>query len=384
MTPEKRQLLERLCLEPKPTYVIDVARLRQNLETLAWVKASAGCKVFLALKSFAIHAVFPQIAEYLDGVSASSLNEVRLGAEYFRKEIHSYSPAFEAHEIDEICQLSDHVIFNSLGQYERFLPVARRHHRRAGLRLNVERSVSTYPPYDPSRRYSRFGVTAAELARLAPDARFEGAMVHNACGSARAGLDATLDGLEANFGDVLRAADWVNLGGSHYITNPGYDLEHLVQRIRRLGSTYDIEVHLEPGYAVTCNAGYLCARVVDVFTNEKQVGVLNVAPSAHFMCYLEMGIPVEIVGATPPGSAGHTYVLGGNTCLSADVLGEYTFPEPLEPGSPLILEDMIAYTIARSTMFNGVQMPSIALLDEDLRLIPLRESGYADFKRLLA
>ncbi|NBV42803.1 carboxynorspermidine decarboxylase [bacterium] len=318
--------------------------------------------------------------DYLDGVSASSLNEVLLGAEYFKKSIHTYSPAFDPSEIDHICRLSDHVVFNSLPQYHQFYSIAKRHNCRVGVRLNVEKTVTSYTAYDPSRRYSRFGVTKAELEKSPLSHPIDGLLVHNASGSDTAGLDGTLDSLEEKFSELLYQAEWLNLGGGNYITSPGYDVDYFISRIRYLSSKYNLQIILEPGYAVTCNTGYLCAKVMDVFTNEKNIAIVNVSPSTHFSFALEIDCPIDVLGQCSPGSSGHTYLVGGNTCLSADVIGEYTFETPLQPGDPFIMEDMVAYTMVRNTMFNGVHLPSIALLDEKNELTMLRESSYDNYK----
>ena len=373
-----------------PAFVVDEGLLADNLTVLGRVKARTGCRILLALKCFAMYRVFPQLAEVLDGVCCSSPHEARLGREEFGREVHSFAAAYSAADIEALALTSDHLVFNSFAQKERFMPLARQRaaaaHRRLefGLRINPEHSEGAVPLYDPCAPGSRLGIRRADFRTDRLDG-ISGLHWHNLCEQDADCLERTVAAVEHAFGDVLPRMAYVNFGGGHHITRPGYDLDLLVSIVNRFRERWGVQVYLEPGEAVALNAGYLVATVLDVVNADLPVAVIDASVPAHMPDVLEMPYRPHVIGAGEPGEKGWTCRIGGLSCLAGDVAGEYSFDRPLVAGDRLVFTDMAIYTMVKTNTFNGVQLPAIVLYhpDED-RLETVRRFGYEDFKTRLS
>ena len=373
-----------------PAFVVDEGLLVDNLTVLGRVKARTGCRILLALKCFAMFRVFPLLAEVLDGVCCSSPHEAQLGREEFGREVHSFAAAYSAADIEALALTSDHLVFNSFAQKERFMPLARQRaaavHRRLefGLRINPEHSEGAVPLYDPCAPGSRLGIRRADF-RVDRLEGIRGLHWHNLCEQDADCLERTVAAVEHSFADVLPRMAYVNFGGGHHITRPGYDLDLLVSIVNRFRERWGVQVYLEPGEAVALNAGYLVATVLDVVNADLPVAIIDASVPAHMPDVLEMPYRPHIIGAGEPGEKGWTCRIGGLSCLAGDVAGEYSFDRPLAPGDRLVFTDMAIYTMVKTNTFNGVQLPSILLYhpDED-RLETVRRFGYEDFKTRLS
>lgn len=365
---------------PTPCYLIDEAALHRNLLVLDGVQQRTGCKILMALKGFAMFSVFPLIRQYLHGAAASSLDEARLGAEEFGKEVHVYAAAYKDSEFPELLRYCHHVVFNSFSQWLRFKPMVAEltSHVRCGIRVNPEHSEVKTAIYDPCGPFSRLGVTRREFR---PDLLegITGLHFHNLCELNADSLVRTLDAFEDKFGEFLESMQWVNFGGGHHITRPDYDIDLLCSAIDNFKRRYPLEIYLEPGEAIALNTGVLVASVLDIIRNEMDIGILDTSAAAHMPDVLEMPYRPEILGAGQPGEHRHVYRLGGLTCLAGDVIGDYSFPQPLEVGTRLVFLDMAHYTMVKNNTFNGVRLPSIAIIDADRRIRLVREFGYQDY-----
>ncbi|MHC1742558.1 MAG: carboxynorspermidine decarboxylase [Syntrophobacteraceae bacterium] len=370
---------------PTPCYVIDEAALEENLRVLDSVQERTGCHILMALKGFAMFSLFPLIRRTLHGVAASSLDEARLGYEEFGKEVHVFAPAFRDSEFDELCRYGDHLVFNSFAQWSRFRDRVKTSGRpiRCGIRVNPEHSEVQVPIYDPCGPYSRLGVTPANFRADLLDG-ISGLHFHNLCELNADSLERTLEVFERKFSRYLPGMEWVNFGGGHHITRPDYDVNLLCEIILAFKKRYPLEVYLEPGEAIALNTGVLVATVLDIVQNEMEIAILDTSAAAHMPDVLEMPYRPGIVGGGEPGEYAHTYRLGGMTCLAGDVIGDYSFADPLKPGSRLVFLDMAHYTMVKNNTFNGVRLPSIAVRkrDGDIRII--RTFHYEDYRNRLS
>jgi carboxynorspermidine decarboxylase len=372
---------------PTPCYVIDLALLERNLQRLDEVRQRTGATVILALKGFAAHATFPLVRRYLRGVTASSLNEARLGAYAFGGEVHTYAVAYRDDEIDEYLTLSSHLTFNSFSQWRRFRDRLRTCGKAVspGLRINPGYSEVKTALYNPCRPGSRFGMTADRFAGEDLEG-LEGLHFHTLCEQNSDTLARTLPHVEEKFGPWLKGLKWLNMGGGHHITRADYDLDLLCDCIQRMQDRYGVEVILEPGEAIALGTGYLVASVVDVFseTEPRQV-ILDASATAHMPDTLEMPYRPVILGAGDPGEKSCTITLGGNTCLSGDVIGDWSFDAPLRVGDKLVFTDMAHYTMVKTTTFNGVALPSIALFHPEMnRVQVVKTFGYDSYRDRLS
>ncbi len=366
---------------PSPCFVLDMQRLRQNLARIAYVSEQADVRVLLALKGFAMWRAFAPIREVAAGCAASSIWEAELARETFGGEVHIYAPAYRADEVPSIRALCDHVVFNSPSQLARFADALAG--CSLGLRVNPGLHEVETEIYNPCRRGSRLGARAEVLAKERTRlARMEGLHAHALCENLHASSIRLVDALEAHFADWLARVAWVNLGGGHLMTHADYDLEAWIARLRAFRARWPLEaVYLEPGGAFVWEAGVLVASVLDVVeTDELPAAILDVSATAHMPDVLEMPYRPEIVGAGEPHEKPYTYRLGGPTCLAGDEIGIYSFDEPLAPGARLVFADMAHYTVVKTTMFNGVRHPDLAILHEDGRLEIVRRFTYADYK----
>lgn len=373
---------------PSPCYVVDERLVRKNLEILDIVQKTAGCKILLALKGFSMYAVFPLVGSVLAGVTASSLNEARLGFEEMGKEVHVYSPAFVESEFGEILQIADHIVFNSFNQWEKYRPAVKTRGNRAGktvecgIRVNPEYSEITTPIYNPCYSNSRLGVT---LSRFRPDELegISGLHFHTLCEQDSDALERTVPVVDQKFGEYIKRMKWINMGGGHHITRPGYDIGRLVRSVKYFKDKYGIDVYLEPGEAIALNTGYLVCTVLDIVQNGMEIAILDASAACHMPDVIEMPYRPEIIGAGKPGEHAHTYRLGGPTCLAGDVIGDYSFENPLKVGDRLVFCDMAHYTMVKNNTFNGVSLPSIGIYRESGGETVLKKFGYEDYKSRL-
>ena len=369
---------------PTPCFVVEEGPLRRNLEVLRGVMDRTGCKILLAQKCFSMFGLYPLIGEYLSGCTASGLYEARLGREEMGKENHVFSAAYRPDEFEEIASLCDHISFNSCAQLERFGPIARAMGKSVGLRVNPECSTQEgHAIYDPCAPGSRMGVLRRNFRPELLDG-LDGLHMHTLCEQNADALITTVAALEEKFGDILPRMKWLNLGGGHHITRADYDIAALEACVCRLQDKYDLQVYLEPGEAVALNAGHLYTRVLDVVENGVKIAILDTSAACHMPDVLEMPYRPPLRGAGEAGEFPHTYRLAGPTCLAGDVIGDYSFPEPLAPGDLLAFEDMAIYTMVKTNTFNGMPLPAIAMEREDGAQELVRTFGYDDFKNRLS
>lgn len=367
-----------------PCYVLDEARLEQNLSLVADLERRGACKVLLALKAFAAFSLFPLMRRHLSGAAASSLNEARLAAEEFGGEVHLCAPAYGERDFDLMLGYCDHVVFNSVAQWQRFgaRVDALGGGQRCGIRVNPEHSEVATEIYDPCAPGSRLGVTRDEFRADALEG-ITGLHFHTLCGHDAAALERTLEAVESRFGEFLPAMQWVNLGGGHHVTREDYGLERLAELASGLADRYGVEVYLEPGEGLVMDAGFLVASVLDVLPNGSVV--LDASASAHAPDVLEMPYRPDVVGAGLPGEHAHTYRLGGPTCMAGDFFGSYSFASPLAVGDRVVFEDMAPYTMVKASMFNGVAAPDIAIREASTGAVRVvRRFDYVDYRSRLS
>ena len=364
-----------------PCYIVDEESLKKNLETLAYIRKRTGCKILLALKGFAMFRMFPLISRYLDGVSASSRHEARLGMEKFGKEVHVFSPAYSDADMAELPYYSDHMIFNSFSQWRSF-----KNHStiiekdlKYGIRINPEYSEVEKLIYNPCAEYSRLGVTEKEFEPEQLEG-ISGLHFHALCEQNSDTLERVLAAAEEKFGTFFRRMEWVNFGGGHHITRKDYDTEKLCNLITGFRKKYNVKIYLEPGEAVVLNAGVLVASVLDIVHNKIDIAILDTSAATHMPDVLEMPYKPGIEGAGEPGAYDFTYRLGGPSCLAGDVIGDYSFPRPLKTGDKLVFNDMAHYTMVKNNTFNGVPLPSIGTCKSGSGEVEIVKTfGYRDY-----
>lgn len=386
------QILNQLhTLKHSPAYVIEESALRKNAEILAYVAEKSGAKILLALKGFAFSPALKILGEYLSGCACSGLWEAKLAKEFMDKEIHTFSPAFKDGEIDEILALSHHIIFNSLSQFERFKDKALKAQRQIGLRCNVEFSIAPKALYNPCGRFSRFGIIASHLEN-ADLSEVHGLHFHALCEESAESLELVLKAFKEKFGKFISKMRWVNFGGGHHITKKGYNIDKLITLCKEFANEFDVEVILEPGEAVGWEVGTLVATVIDMVQNEKNIAILDTSSEAHMPDTIIMPYTSEVANARILATRENEYVsslqkgefaylLGGNTCLAGDIMGEYAFKNKLKRGDKVVFLDQAHYSIVKNTTFNGVILPNLFFLRQDNTLELVREFGYEDYKR---
>ncbi|PLX50567.1 MAG: carboxynorspermidine decarboxylase [Desulfobulbaceae bacterium] len=371
-------------LVPSPCFVLEEERLLRNLAILADVQQRSSAKVLLALKAFAMFSVFDRVAQYLSGAAASGLNEARLAREEMQKEVHTFAAAIKEEEFAELAALSDCLIFNSFSQWRRYQGRIRDYPQtRFGMRINPCHSEGAVPIYDPCAPGSRLGVTLPEF-RGADLAGISGLHFHTLCEQDFAPLARTVAKVEEQFGAYLAGMEWLNLGGGHHITRSGYDVDGLVQLLCGLRDRYGLQLYLEPGEAISYQAGTLVGEVVDIVRNGMEIAILDVSAATHMPDVLEMPYRPEIVGAAAAGRKEYTYRLAGPSCLAGDIIGDYSFSTPLAVGRRLVFTDMMHYTMVKTTTFNGINLPAIAIWRTHGELEMVKEFGYEDFKGRLS
>jgi len=372
-----------------PCYVVDVARLKVNLEILRGVEQRSGCKILLAQKAFSMFSLYPLIREYISGFAASGLYEARLGYEEgFGGENHVFSPAYKDGDFEQLTRICSHIVFNSYAQWDKFkarIPEG----VSAGLRVNPEHSTQEKAIYDPCAPNSRLGATAASL-KGKDLSGITGLHFHTLCEQNADALEETLDAVIDKFSRFFEGAKncpcrlrhWLNMGGGHHITREGYDIERLIKCVQK-AKAYGLEVYLEPGEAIALNAGYLVATVLDIVNNGMNIAILDASAACHMPDVIEMPYRPEVIGAGKPGEKAHTYRFAGNTCLAGDIIGDYSFDKPLNIGDKVIFTDMAIYTMVKNNTFNGTPLPDIAVLENgEVRVV--KSFGYDDFKGRLS
>ena len=373
---------------PSPCFVVDEVSVEENLQILARVQKESGAKVLLALKAFSMWSLGPLVAKYLSGTCASGLHEARLGREHFGGEVHTYSAAYTEKDLREILKISDHVIFNSPAQWRKFRPLceaaAKVRKIDFGLRVNPQHSEGATPLYDPSAPFSRLG-TPRDAIQPGDLDGLSGLHFHTLCEQDFPPLQRTIAAFEQKFGALMKGMKWMNFGGGHHVTRPGYQVEDLIRTLKDFAQRYKVQVYIEPGEAIAWKAGVLVAEVLDTMHNGMPIAILDTSATCHMPDTLEMPYRAQIIGAGEPGEKPHTYRLGGQSCLAGDVIGDYSFAKPLAIGERLVFEDMAYYSMVKTTTFNGVRLPSIAIWNSSSGSIRVvREFGYEDFKGRLS
>lgn len=369
---------------PSPCYLLEEARLRTNLELIDQVQKASGSTIILALKGFAMWSAFPLVREYLSGCSASSYNEARLAREHFGGHVHLYAPAYTETEFPALLEMSDRISFNSLNQWQRFSEQALGSGISCGLRVNPEVNEVETALYNPCAVQSRLGIPAGEITAL-PEG-VEGLHVHALCECGAESTKRLIEAVEQKFGHLLSGLKWLNLGGGHLMTRQGYDVEFLIGVLKAFKERHPhLDVVLEPGSAIAWDTGPLISTVLDVMQRGGvEIALLDTSATAHMPDVLEMPYRPNVRNAGEPGERVHTYRLGGMTCLAGDVIGDYSFDRELRVGDQVIFEDMIHYTMVKTTMFNGVAHPSIAIQREDGSVEVVRQFDYSDYERRLS
>ena len=396
---------------PSPCFVVDEVALENNLKTLKRVEDESGAKVLLALKAFSMFSLAPLICRYLTGTCASGLHEARLGNEEFsgnkegaeKREVHVFSAAFTEIELQELLSFADHIVFNSFNQWQRFQPLIQaakesRPELSFGLRINPMHSEGAEPIYDPCAPGSRLGIPLGSFQQHAPKVddllggpvAIEGLHFHTLCEQMYAPLERTLAAVEAQFGEYLAQMKWVNFGGGHHISHPDYDVDQLIARIKAFQKKYHVQVYLEPGEAIAIHTGVLVSEVLDLGYNQRDLAIIDISATCHMPDTLEMPYRAGVFTqegllAGEQNQQAHSYRLGGQTCLAGDVMGDYSFEQPLTIGQRLMFDDMSHYTMVKTSTFNGIGLPSIAIWNsntDELKLV--KQFGYQDFKQRLS
>jgi carboxynorspermidine decarboxylase len=371
---------------PSPCYVCDLDLLRKNLKVIAGVRERTGCKILLALKGFAMFSTFPVISNYLQGICASSPHEARLGKEEFGGEVHVYAPAYSQKDMEELLSLADSISFNSIKQWQfhkrKVLAIDRS--IRCGLRINPQYSEVEIEIYNPCSPNSRLGITVEELEGQDIEG-ISGLHFHTMCEQNSDTLERTLAAVEQKFAHYFADLQWINFGGGHHISRSDYDVDRLCNIINGFQERYGLEVYLEPGEAVALNAGMLVATVLDIIGRDKPIAVLDTSAAAHMPDVLEMPYRPEVIGAGMAEEKKYTYQLGGLSCLAGDVIGYYSFDQPLKVGQRLVFLDMLHYTMVKNNTFNGIQLPAIATYEPgDGSVNIIREFGFQYYRARLS
>lgn len=377
---------------PTPCYVADEKKLKENLRILQKLEKDTGCHVLLAQKAFSMFSLYPMIGTFISGTTASGLYEARLGREEMGKENHVFAPAYKEADMKELVKICDHIVFNSFRQYEKYKELCKQSAQiredgkpvSVGIRVNPECSTQEgHEIYDPCGPGSRLGVTKAEFREDLLEG-VEGLHFHTLCEQDADDLVITFRAFEAKFGKYLKKMKWLNLGGGHHITRPGYQLKQLKQLIAYIRATYQVEVYLEPGEAIALNAGYLVTEVQDIVKNGMEILILDASAACHMPDVLEMPYRPPLLGASDETTdSGITVRLGGPTCLSGDVIGDYKFSKLPEYGDLLLFGDMAIYTTCKNNTFNGMPLPDIWIRHADRTMQQLTSFNYTDFKERL-
>lgn len=369
---------------PSPCYVCEEDKLTSNLQLMQAVQERADVDIILALKGFSMWSTFPLVRQYLKGATASSVWEAKLAKYEMGEEVHAYSPAYKQSDMDELVTLCEHISFNSLTQWQRYKEQVLSSEVSPGLRVNPENQEADTALYDPCAPGSRLGILAAQLVDK-DLSDIEGFHVHNLCECDSFATARTLDAIDDKFGQYLPKLKWLNLGGGHLMTSKGYDIEHLIHSLVTFKTKYPhLRIIMEPGSAVAWQAGPLISEVVDIVENDQQIAILDISATAHMPDVLEMPYRPTVAGASTAHDKAFTYKLGGNSCLAGDVIDEYSFDKPLKVGDRVIFEDMLHYTMVKTSFFNGVEHPAIGILRKDDKFELIKTFQYEDFRDRLS
>ncbi|SHN59700.1 carboxynorspermidine decarboxylase [Desulfovibrio litoralis] len=378
---------------PSPSFIVSETLLKRNLEMLKNIQDRTGAKILLALKGFAMWSVFPLLQNVLHGVCASSPNEAILGREEFGKEVHAFAAAYSDSDVQTLLPIVDHLLFNSFNQWQKFKPLLEQQKKdiEIGLRINPEHSEGAVAIYNPCSVGSRLGIRLKDFEKGVKDfglSGISGLHFHTLCEQNSDALARTLDIVEQNFSKYFKGLKWLNFGGGHHITREDYDVDLLCRCIERIQNKYKLQVYLEPGEAVALNTGVFKTTVLDVVQADLPIAILDSSAPTHMPDVLEMPYRPNIFGAGDADGGTNVkkylYRLAGKSCLAGDVIGEYSFDEPLTPGMSLYFLDMAHYSMVKTTTFNGLGLPDITLLKEDASLKIIRTFGYEDFKMRLS
>ena len=384
---EYHSLLNDISNVETPSFVIDIEKLNKNLKVLEGIKKRTSCKILLALKAFAMFKVFPLLRDKLNGVCASSQDEARLGREEFNKEVHTYCVAYSQSTMDSILQYSDVVVFNSFHQWKRFRSLLNSKsgdNISYGMRINPEHSEGKTPLYDPCTESSRLGVRIKDFDKNELKG-ISGFHFHTLCEHNSHALKRTLDAFEKSFSTYIYQLSWVNFGGGHHITREDYDIELLCKLIENFKEKYQVDVYLEPGEAIVLNAGYFIASILDIISCDMPTVILDTSAATHMPDVLEMPYRPHIIGSYAKGNASYSYRICGISCLAGDIIGEYSFNQPLKVGDKLIFTDMAHYTMVKTNTFNGIRLPSIFLYEPHKRSVKIvKKFSYNDYKMRLS
>jgi carboxynorspermidine decarboxylase len=365
-----------------PVYLLDESLMEENMRILRYVKDRTGCKIFHALKAYASFATFPMMSRYLDGICASGLNEARLGHEEFKKEVHTFGAAYGEEEIRQILQYSDSIIFNSFYQLEKYRRIAQKNNVEIGLRVNPGHAEVTTEMYNPCAPYSRLGIVHDIFNEEFPKnvKIVNGLHFHAMCEQNSDVLKRILASFEKLYGQYIKGLKWVNFGGGHHITRDDYDLERLIKLINTFKKKYGVQVYLEPGEASVLNAGVLISSVLDIVRNKAEIAIMDASAETHMPDVLLMPYRPHVMKSGQPKEKKYTYRLGGPSCLAGDVIGDYSFDVPLKRGDKLVFTDMALYSIVKSTTFNGINLPDIAVIRDEGEIKLVKTFGYKDYK----
>jgi carboxyaminopropylagmatine decarboxylase len=369
-----------------PVYLLDESLIEENMKVLRHVKERTGCKMFHALKAYASFATFPLMARYLDGTCASGLHEARLGHEQFGKEVHTFSPAYRAQEINRILQYSDSIVFNSFYQLRLYGKTARKRGVDIGLRVNPGHAEVPTEMYNPCAPYSRLGIVHSLFNREFPKHKhnIDGLHFHAMCQQNADVLKRVLTSFEKLYGKNIKGLKWVNFGGGHHITRDDYDVALLIELINDFKRRHAVQVFLEPGEASVYNAGVLISSVLDIVTNKTEIAIMDTSAETHMPDVLLMPYRPHILGSGKKNEKKHRYRLAGPSCLAGDVIGEYSFDKPLKRGDKLVFTDMALYSIVKNTTFNGINLPDISVIREGGKIEVVKKFGYKDYRDRLS
>jgi len=378
-----KEILNKL---PSPCWVLEEKLLIKNLKILKNIKDKTGVNILLALKGYAFWKSFDIVSKYLDGCCASGLYEALLAKEEFKKEVHTYSPAFKEEEIEQIAKISNHLVFNSANQLKKFAKKVKEINPKISLGLRVNPQISCAPVelYNPCSPNSRLGIKIDDFKEDFLE-QIEGLHFHALCEEDSSSLQLVLEAFEAQFSKYFNRLKWVNFGGGHHIARKDYNIELLIKLLTEFKAKYPhLKLYLEPGEAVGWQTGVLVTTVLDIVKNSTQIAILDTSAEAHMPDTIIMPYRADVRGAKEANKLPYTYTLAGNTCLAGDVMGDYSFNKPLKIGDKILFEDQMHYTMVKATTFNGIKLPSIAILRENGKIDIIKEFNYLDFKNRLS
>lgn len=367
-----------------PCYIVDETLITENLKILKNIQDITGCKILLAQKGFSMYSLYPLMRNYLAGVTSSSLFEAKLGFEEMGKEVHIYAPAYIENEFDEIIKYCGHIVFNSFSQLIKYKDKIKKANKKIdiGIRINPEYSEIKTDIYNPCFKNSRLGVTIDNFEEKYLNI-IDGIHFHTMCEQNSDTLMRTIKAVDKKFGKYISKMKWINFGGGHHITRKDYDIQTLIDSIMFIKNKYNIDVYIEPGEAIALNTGFLVSSVLDIVENGMKIAIMDTSAACHMPDVLEMPYRPEIINSDIPYKLDYTYKLAGPTCLAGDIIGDYSFKEPLKEGDKLIFCDMAHYTMVKNNTFNGICLPSIILKTNDGNLKEIKKFGYNDFKSRL-